>query len=564
MSSLTARVAVLKYGEELKAAIRTSAKERSSDEKDYSIREVVPVSITSAKRVALYVKCGAPPVWAQQAISRADHSILPVSVITGGVLLLSFEPPKGVEYENFAVVFGSGHTLLNVDALEEDFGREVFRHHIASGKATVTSMRSTRMVAYDGQDGLLSIRKSVKKGVAPEDDAVTQMFGLQLGQDRSHLVGGTVDGRSISNSKECPHLVGIGFDSLSELEERCRDLVLLYKDRASTHDLALSPEVAGFGESRKLDKETEDQLNEVLLRDLHDFKTLRDIWDAGLIFLDLSPDEEVVEWPYLGGDEADSFSLPADSTDALAYLTREVPYTVRERDGSSQGTRTESRPLYEILSETAKLDGDPGFYLLESGIWKRVGQQGLLDYLAYVVEKTTLPWSLEGEGEDEYNRRVAAEYPSEYILLHRKSPVARRTSIEVADLVTRDCSFVHVKNFKNGKSSDEGANLFSQAFASYEELLGNPGYRERAMAKALDSAAGTGFVLDRKSPCSVLMVFLTEDTGPVSATGFIESLPDRMKADLVSLCRRAYQEKAGPVRVRIQIVPTLPSKNPNQ
>jgi uncharacterized protein (TIGR04141 family) len=376
---------------------------------------------------------------------------------TAAVLLLN------VENRIFALTFGYGRFLLDLDKLEHDFGLKVLVNTVAPDQLKSIDARS-----YD--ELTLHTRRDVSS------ESSLPAFEVDVNRD---VV------RSITGSPESEELARrmTGSDSLAlntrvqlpEVPDLCRELLKKY----ASEDYKTRFEFIDHLR-RVTDKATVAHLDETLV----DAIRAKDL-DA----MHLAP-PETLDWVDIEGFR---FSIhgsneePATDPAISAYLAAIDPETVDLDDlkrhrvlaiGAALGGPVRSWSIYKcVVFETKQGDA---MYVLTGGEWFRVSASFFDQITAFADQlhelDIDLPQAVRGMKEDDYN--VAAAAATGSLCLDRQfltKSVPDR--VELCDLLTSERQLIHVK--KRGASSTL-SHLFAQGVNSAEWLIQDPAFRDEA------------------------------------------------------------------------------------
>lgn len=366
-----------------------------------------------------------------------------------------------------ALTYGQGFMALNRSLVQQNFGLEAACRLLES-----KSIKEIESKAV-GFDGLHKLQISSKPG----DLAA---FPLQRAKDHVHRLGGTSNdatlGKRITGATSC---MLNGLIAFSQLGEVCDRLVSSIKKKPKARLAALKPY------ERVDDKKTIEALNGLLLATLVPRKC-----QAVGIFL---PDAE--DWRSINSFEVSCDSKkwkPLDDLDIEAIVdvarnTRGSSLSLEQlkvRGLTDSGSVVLDRPIAELATMQTPYKGKP--FALKDGSWFELDQryydEWKLAFRDIQVEDQVgyMPDWTSQRSEGAYNDGVARKFSARFCSLDRKGVDADGNSVEVADLVTVDGHFIHVKTWK---SSQTFSALVKQGLNSAQLIAGSQLFRDSVLAK---------------------------------------------------------------------------------
>ena len=190
-------------------------------------------------------------------------------------------------------------------------------------------------------------------------------------------------------------------------------------------------------------------------------------------------------------------------------------------DGEGQ-PRSHKTSLWKYM--VAQIEYDGNMYVLSLGQWFRADADYLHSLktkaaaIPDVTKELKLPGWRPGVGEATYNQQLAEA--RDWLLMDRQlfSFGGARNKVECADLLARDCAFIHVKLMK---ASATLSHLFAQGTVSARLFRAEPEYRQKVMTQFLDKY-GENF--DEGKGPRVVYAIATEKEGPLAENLFFFSL----------------------------------------
>jgi uncharacterized protein (TIGR04141 family) len=397
-----------------------------------------------------------PPWWEQFLDPHVDGKLDALWTASSSAVLLLEAGGR-----LFAVTFGQGRHLLNLDAVEADFGLKV----------TLNTVRPDQLKSVDAKtidETTLHTRRDVSR------DSTFAAFDLDVTRDLLRSVTGTPPEETFARRLTGADAVALNTRAqVPELPALCEQLLEGYRSDAYKQNFEfidyLRPE-KGAGRLRELEQRLVDALN---LREIDDVHLAcpepMDWLDVAGFRYSRDPEVELDADPrisaYLDEHRDGDVDLDTLRTDRL--------YAIRASDGSS----LREWPIYRCLVYETELHGD--LYVLSAGEWFRVNLSFKDRVYAYADElpKTLLALPEPDAGTDEarYNRKAAAAVGG--LLLDKLLVFEGPDKMEICDVLTRDPAIVHVK--QRGSSSTL-SHLFAQGLNCAERLLEDPEFRRAA------------------------------------------------------------------------------------
>jgi uncharacterized protein (TIGR04141 family) len=362
----------------------------------------------------------------------------------------------------FAVTFGQGRHLLNVDSYESDFGLKVVLNTVAPDQLKSVDAKTI-------EETTLHTRRDVSR------DSPLSAFGLDVSRDLLRAVTGTPQDEALGPRITGADALGLWTRlSVPDLPNLAARLVREYESDNYKKDFDFVDFLRPEKSASRL-HELHDRLVHALrieaIQDLHlaapeplDWLDIR-----GFKFTsepsDAPPQNDPKVTVYLGTRRGDEITLDTLKDDRMVAL--------RASDGQRQG----SWPVLRCIVYETELDGQ--LYVLSAGDWFRVS----LSFKDLVYEDVRripvmegLPDADAGTDEDRYNKKAAAAVGG--VCLDKKFVYdGGPDKMEICDVLTREGRLVHVKH--RGSSSTL-SHLFTQGLNSAERLLQDPQFRVEA------------------------------------------------------------------------------------
>lgn len=396
-----------------------------------------------------------PPRWKTYLAPHVAGAIDDIYTASASAVLL-FDASDRL----FAVTFGGGRHLLELDAFVQDFGLRVVLNTVAPDQ-----LKSVDAKTID--ETTVHTRRDVSR------DSSFAAFGLDISRDLLRAVTGTPQDETLAHRLTGADALGIQTRlQVPELPELAERLLAAYeaehyKEHFDFIDY-LRPEKRS-DRVRALDAKLVETLISRDIDDLHLAapQTLDWIDVSGFRFSSSDGDD-------LDNDPRISSYLDTHDTETidLGLLKHDRLLAIRADDQV-----LDSWPVYRCLVYQVELDGY--LYVLSTGDWFRVD----LDYRDKVEADvralpliTGLPDADPGTDEDAYNVKAAQALGALCLdkrLVYDDGP----DKMEICDILTRDAGLIHVKH--RGSSSTL-SHLFAQGVNSAERLLLDQDFRDQA------------------------------------------------------------------------------------
>lgn len=426
-------------------------------ERDDMEEFVVPVLDDSRASLFIAEREPRPPWWAEYLDTHVDEE-LPEHLFnssTSAALLLE------AAHRLFAVTFGHGRHLIELQHVEQDFGLKVVLNTVAPDQLKSLDARTIDELT-------MHTRRDVSR------DASLSAFGLDVSRDLLRAVTGTPRDERFGRRLTGSDALALNTRAqVPELPDLCAELLDAYKSKEYQKHFDFVDFLRPVRDKEKI-AELEQSL-------VHALRT-RQISDLHLA----AP--EVVDWLGVAGfrfstQSADA-ELDADPriTSYLDSLERTVDLETLKRDRllpirASDNEPLPGWPVLRCLVYEVQIGDD--LYVLSAGEWYRVKlsyKQRVEDDVNAIPDLAIdLPPAETEDQEHEYNQKAAV---SAGLLCMDRQFVFEGgpDKMEVCDLLTPRGGFIHVK--PRGSSSTL-SHLFAQGINSAERLLQDPDFRER-------------------------------------------------------------------------------------
>lgn len=377
----------------------------------------------------------------------------------------------------FAIVFGFGKALLDMEAVERRFGLRVTLNRVPSG-----ALRSLDTKVLD--DMIVSKRTQTSR------KADLPAFGVDVSRDLLRSATGKPDDSTFATSLSGSDVLVISCPvEIDQLPQKCTEILQAYQETRYQAEFGWVDHLMPVTSRQQVD-ELDDKLVDALK-------------SGGVASVHLAPPEPL-PWDEVGGfrfkvsgsrgkvyDDLDLEEY-LESLDDISTLT---PALLRSRRVQVQWGRTgdfdDRWSVYRCLVAEYRIDDS--LYVLTEGEWFQVADSlvGRLDnFLATLGSSDfSFPAATKGAAESAYNQLLAPPGSPDAVLLDMKlpRPGSAASGIEPCDVLTRDGEFIHVK--RKARSSTL-SHLFSQGSTSLAALQQDEIYREKVRKAIVERADG--------------------------------------------------------------------------
>jgi len=424
-----------------------------------------------------------PPRWVEfiQPGLVNELSVKP-NVSTSSVLMLE------IDGRFFAYAFGYGRYLLKPDSYEMDFGLRVALNEVDADNLRSVDVRTFEELAID-------TRRQTSRG------STLETFGLDVSRDLLRLVTG--EPRDPTFAKRITGADSLTITAQVELKDlgsKCRHMLKAYKDNKYKERFGWVDHLR-----RIRDKSKKMELDMELLEVIKTGSTDR---------LSLAP-PEIQDWQNVGG-----FAYSTQSDQSIKYADLDIHDYLDTIDDVSVldlknllkhrvlFVRADSEQMHDKWSVYKciifEIELDKSLFVLINGEWYEIAKNFADSINTYIDSITVcglaLPDAHVDEDEGHYNERVA-NLVSDVILMDKKciKPANAATGIEVCDLFSGKCQFIHVKKWSRSSTL---SHLFSQGINSALSFLRDEEFRRlyRAKVKELNPTYAALVPLERPDP----------------------------------------------------------------
>ena len=372
---------------------------------------------------------------------------------------------------SFAFVFGHGRSLLKATAWERGFGLKVTLNRVDPD-----GLRSIDSKTYE--DLVVSTRRQTSR------TSSLNSFELDVGRALVRGVAGNAAGTTVFKRFVGSDALRVTTDlSFSDLPQLLGEILTAYSSTAYQTNFGWIDNIREADPSKHI---TLDGLLVAALR-------ATGLTDAYLAPADIVNWDDIEEFNYTGGRQSDN----SDDISIEVYLgivarrpsLIDVDLLKRHRVRvryTGETTFRDEWSIYDCLVWETRHAGKR--YTLFDGRWFEISSSYSTTIDAFVsrISGSANPVPLldvnAGEGEGDYNERVANGDPNRFAMLDRVNfkPTGSNTTIEFCDLLTDDRRLVHVKK---RSASATLSHLFSQGTVSGDLFLNDPKLRTSVRKK---------------------------------------------------------------------------------
>ncbi|MDR2380296.1 MAG: TIGR04141 family sporadically distributed protein [Bifidobacteriaceae bacterium] len=365
----------------------------------------------------------------------------------------------------FAVTFGYGRSLLDLDRIEPHFGLRVCLNRIDSSQ-----MRSVDTKTYE--DVVVAKRTQVSKssdlpafGINVSSDILRSATGAPTDKSFAQTLSGS-DSLVVNRPLEATELVGFCGQLLAAFnDDKYKKSFGWIDDLKPVVDQSVIAELDNLVVSQIQARDTSRTYLAVPdVIDWEDVDAFRIAGTRGCEYPDLDLDEYLAN---LGSGGA------AIRLEDLKHRRVSVRYT-------RSGVFTSKWKLYQCLVSEQRINGQ--LHVLMENRWFAVSDS-LVETVDTYYDRLPpaaagLIPSFQAEKEADYNQRLAVSDPSQLLHLDTKitRPGGASSGIELCDIMTVDGEFLHVK--RKSRSSTL-SHLFAQGSVSAETLISDGEFRDK-------------------------------------------------------------------------------------
>ncbi len=351
-----------------------------------------------------------------------------------------------------------GHTKLNIDAVEQDFGLRVVLNSVDPERLRSADVRTP-------DENTISRRTQTSRGsdqtafdIDVERDLVRGLAGVPKNAEFGSNVAGT-DSLTLTRSL-----------AIDELPAVCAEVLDVYQRLDYKESFAWVDQIR-----HERNQSIIDVLNDKLVQAFRKAQAVGSTDSLYLAFPVIYDPEKLAKIAYTGFRslrihqdlDIDSFVEDLNARGREFSAEDLVKITVCEVDDRRNQTAGKWKLRDCVVFETQYMGLR---YVLSSGRWYKVDAD-LANEVREFFERASqfpLPFAEEDEQECEYNERIA-HTDSDLICLDRKliKPAGARSPIEICDILTRQRHLIHVKD---EVSSSKLSHLFNQGTVSAQVL----------------------------------------------------------------------------------------------
>lgn len=421
------------------------------------------------------------PSWVDSFFNNSIDSTHLRSSSASAVLIVPTEIDEEKSIRCFAISFGFGRNLLDMNCIEERFGLKV-----ALSLAEDNSLRKIKRSTVAGSALKGEEQMPIKSSISdfPMDIQRDLLEGVTVSVSHEDLIEGNITGAdalSISTEAE-----------ISSIKDLLKELYRIY---LSNHYKKGFPWVDRINNVKsetlinRLNKEAVQLINE----------GSSNIWMAV---------PEVINW-----EDVDGFKIPGQGIKD-DILIQDVIDSLKEP--LTEYKQLQSRYIQIISAENGKatrkwsadkcLFGevplDDEQYCINGGKWYRVDndfvQQINQAYDDFPISKIIFPKCGKGEKEKEYNLRFANTNRQTFALMDAKniSYGGGRSREELCDILVSDGTFIHIKHYRG---SSVLSHLFNQGLVSADLVKSEKLFREEAQRVLNKSNPEFNFIITEDS-----------------------------------------------------------------
>ncbi|MBE6025219.1 MAG: hypothetical protein E7Z86_10630 [Methanosphaera stadtmanae] len=366
-----------------------------------------------------------------------------------------------VESRLFAVIFGYGKSLLNLDKIETNFGFKTALNLVDFDKIRSVNYAQIDSMIMSTQHQTPYYMHGGDFGIENANDIITSITGKVSNNELAQMVDGR-DSLRISAEMEP-----------TELGEKMKEIYSAYKSCRYKEINPWIDNIKNITDKAIIEQLDDELIGKILSKDFDNFV--------------VAP-PNIIDWGNIRGfmitgfgkrNDIENYKEEIDIDEYFGSLQNINSSLLRSRYLMAATMNDETEricSLYRAL--VVELDCNNSKYILFDGKWYQLDKtfyEKVMNYIDSIeISNITLPDFVGCVSEGEYNEMVANQY-EEYALMDKKlgRVLNGPKQIEPCDLLTIDKKFLHVK--KETKSSML-SHLFSQgkvaaiAFSEDEEF----------------------------------------------------------------------------------------------
>ncbi|WP_165843584.1 DUF6119 family protein [Burkholderia reimsis] len=382
-----------------------------------------------------------------------------------------------VKGRQFAIAFGHGRYMLDLECVETRFGIRVALNSISPDKIASLDRQTFEATPRISRTQALRATSVAEYGINEQQDLLRGLVGFTLDKYKEDL------GEVLAGMDSLKASVGIDLPQLEKFLE-----VALKRSLARDYQKIDNGQAGAFAWVDNLEvverPDILDELNGELwkLFEAEDFSTM---WLAI---------PEIINW-----EDVTGFCYTRAELESSIHAALDIRDLKKSLRSNATMETLRYRPIYMVLSSGvppkvyyaykclyAEIKYNKELYILNAGSWYRVESsfKNLVEgYFKNIIRRDFVAPFVEydHDGEGKYNEAVAANLPRKYAMLDRKliSFGGKSSKIEVCDLYAVGSSsgeknrLIHVKR---GRSSATLSHLFAQGLVSSTLLVSEPGF----------------------------------------------------------------------------------------
>ena len=421
---------------------------------------------------------------------------------------ISIDDESGKECRTFALTWGYGKNLLGEDVIEEDFGLKVVLNTIK-----VDELRRINKVNIGGNQKTSNEQLPLKSRITD--------FGFDL--DRDLL--GTITGQSA----DITYVKGMitGGDLLSvttdvDISNIKAFLIKTYERYKST------TYKDSFGWIDHIKKVKDGKLKDEL-----DFKIVELIQNNSPEIWMAVP--EVIEWENVSGfkyngkiphNDIDLALVVESFQDGLNNVGQLKRKKIRAESKLDEESDYASWSAYKCLCGEVELNGKT--YCISGGQWFCIDSNFVSeineDYKSTKISDISFIDFDDSNGEeDRYNSAFADSDTEKLLCMDKKNIVhgGGRSKIELCDVLTRDKTYIHIKNYHGSSTL---SHLFNQGLVSTQLVVGDAEFRKKANKKIVECGGTTDFILSEKDKPNVVFAIISKSNNDLPEIPFFSKV----------------------------------------